>query len=56
MSKPILGLTQSPILWVLGALSPGIKQQKLEADGESDIDFLSRIRIYDSSVQAGEDI
>jgi hypothetical protein len=30
--RPILGPTQPPILWVPGALSPGIKRPGLEAD------------------------
>jgi hypothetical protein len=32
MSKPSLGLTQPPIQWLLGALSPGIKRLGREAD------------------------
>jgi hypothetical protein len=31
-SRPILGPTQPPIQWVWGALSPGIKWQRREAD------------------------
>jgi hypothetical protein len=31
-SRPALGFTQSPIQWVLGALSPGIKRPGREAD------------------------
>jgi hypothetical protein len=30
--RPALGPTQSPIQWVPGALSPGVKQPGLEAD------------------------
>jgi hypothetical protein len=32
ISRPVLGLTQPPIQWVLGAVSPGVKQQEREAD------------------------
>jgi hypothetical protein len=31
-SIPVLGSTQPPIQWVLGALSPGVKRQGCEAD------------------------
>jgi hypothetical protein len=31
-SRPALGPTQPPIQWVPGVLSPGVKQQKREAD------------------------
>jgi hypothetical protein len=31
-SRPALGLTQPPIQWVPGALSPGVKQPGCEAD------------------------
>jgi hypothetical protein len=31
-SRPVLGLTQPPIQWVPGALSPRVKQQGREAD------------------------
>jgi hypothetical protein len=31
-SRPVLGPTQAPIKWGLGALSPGIKRQGFEAD------------------------
>jgi hypothetical protein len=31
-SRPVLGPTQPPIQWVFRAPSPGIKQQKREAD------------------------
>jgi hypothetical protein len=30
--RPALGLTQPPIQWILGALSPGVKWQGREAD------------------------
>jgi hypothetical protein len=32
LSRPALGLTQPPIEWVPGALSPGVKRQGREAD------------------------
>jgi hypothetical protein len=32
LSRPALGLTQPPMEWVPGALSPGVKQQGCEAD------------------------
>jgi hypothetical protein len=31
-SRPALGPTQSPIRWLPGALSPGVKRQEREAD------------------------
>ena len=31
MSRPVLGPTQPPIYWVLGALSAGVKRQGREA-------------------------
>jgi hypothetical protein len=31
-SRPALGLTQPPIQWVRGALSPGVKRQGRDAD------------------------
>jgi hypothetical protein len=34
-SRPALGLTQPPIQWVPGALSPGVKRQGREADHSS---------------------
>jgi hypothetical protein len=30
--RPALGLTQTPIRWVPGALSPGVKRQRREAE------------------------
>jgi hypothetical protein len=32
LSRPALGLTQTPIQWVLGALSPAVKRLEREAD------------------------
>jgi hypothetical protein len=32
VSRPVLGPTQPPVQWVLGALSPGVKQHGHEAD------------------------
>jgi hypothetical protein len=31
-SRPVLGLTQPPIQWVTGALSPGVKRPGRESD------------------------
>jgi hypothetical protein len=31
-SRPALGVTQPPIQWVPGALPPGVKRQRREAD------------------------
>jgi hypothetical protein len=31
-SRPVLGPTQPPVQWVSGALSPGVKLQRREAD------------------------
>jgi hypothetical protein len=31
-SRPVLGPTQPPIQWVMGAVSPGVKRQGREAD------------------------
>jgi hypothetical protein len=31
-SRPVLGLTQPPIQWILGALSAGVKRPGREAD------------------------
>jgi hypothetical protein len=32
LSRPLLGPTEPPVQWVLGALPPGVKQPGLEAD------------------------
>jgi hypothetical protein len=51
-SRPILGLTQPPIQWVPGALSPGVKRQEREADHSRPASAeVKKIWIYTSTPQ-----
>jgi hypothetical protein len=49
-SRPVLGLTQPPIQWVLGALSPGVKRPGREADHSPPINAeIKKMWIYTST-------
>jgi hypothetical protein len=49
-SRPALGLTQTPIQWVTGALSPEVKQPGREADHSAPTSVeVKKIWIYTST-------
>jgi hypothetical protein len=49
-SRPALGFTQPPIQWVPGALSPGVKRPRREADHSPPTSAeVKKMRIYTST-------
>jgi hypothetical protein len=49
-SRSALGATEPPIQWVLGALSPGVKRPRREADHSPPASFeVKKIWIYTST-------